>query len=77
MITTKLHVRNDIWLADYACANALDGRFSFVGSLSVSPVKAPSTGAVRPQAGNNILMTTRRVDVAKGDVRLRSLGPPI
>ncbi|NEE04137.1 hypothetical protein [Phytoactinopolyspora halotolerans] len=77
MNATKLHLRDVISLDDYACMNALNGRFALAGSRSVSPVIAPSTGGVRPQAGNSILMVTRLVDEAKADVRVRNLGPPI
>jgi hypothetical protein len=77
IITTTRHVGVHASWTGYACANALDSDFSLFGRRAVSPVYAPSTGGVRPQAGTNGLMATRLVDEKKDRVRLRCLGPPI
>jgi hypothetical protein len=77
MITKNPHVQDRVSLVAYARTNALDGLLPWTGRRSVSPIETPSTGGVRPQAGSCFEVTTRAVDMAKGGVRLRSLGPPI
>ncbi|NDL61039.1 hypothetical protein [Phytoactinopolyspora mesophila] len=78
MMITKTHDTGRVAMTGTACAAALDGRFALFGARSVSPVYAPTTGAVRPKATNaDVLIVTRLVDGNKGDVRVRSLGPPI
>jgi hypothetical protein len=78
MMITKTHDTGRAAMAGIAWGAALASRFALSGVRSVSPAYGPKTGAVRPQSDNaDVLTITRLVDGNKGDVGVRSLGPPI
>lgn len=77
MIMTIMNDASRVSVNGYACPNALSSRPEFLRARAVSPIHAPSTGEVRPQAGSDVLMAKQLVDGTKAGVRVRSLGPPI
>ncbi len=74
----NFETKSRIAIVDCVRLASLRDRSAFLGDRAVSPIEAPMTGAVRPQlVQGGYGLAQVHTGTNKGDLGLRSLGPPI